>query len=281
MKKRQTEEYEQEIAEMETERSIANTELMGRFRTAYNWIPDNTTNYLDIGSSWDILRCLTYNNESNMCIIATDTNLSKVADGGKYYPEVNFICSDIQTAPFKDISFDLVTILDVLEHVDSEKKTIENIWRILRPGGVLILSVPHKGSFDFLDPDNLVFIKLYKILNRLRILNLNPYYLKTHKHYSIEDLKLLLGNKFEIVKVHRGGFILNPILFLTNKLIGLIFIYLNLIKVRWINNIRLTFNKLLDKVKELEYRIDFKERGYHCIIYAIKRKREGGNNGDV
>jgi len=78
MKKRQNEEYEREMAEMERERSIANTELMGRFGTAYNWMPDNTTNYLDIGSSWDILRCLTYNNESNMRTIATDTNLSKV-----------------------------------------------------------------------------------------------------------------------------------------------------------------------------------------------------------
>ena len=276
MKKRQTEEYEQEIAEMETERSIANTELMGRFRTAYNWIPDNITNYLDIGSSWDILRCLTYTNESDMCMVATDTNLSKVADGGKYYPEVNFICSDIQTAPFKDISFDLVTILDVLEHVDSEKKTIENIWRILRPGGVLILSVPHKGSFDFLDPDNLVFIKLYKILNRLRILNLNPYYLKIHKHYSIEDLKLLFGNKFEIVKVHRGGLFLSPIIFLITKSISLTFIYCNLRKIKRIDKIRNTFQRLLTKIKESEYRIDFKERGYHCIIYAIKGKREAG-----
>lgn len=276
MKKRQTEDYEQEIAEMEIERSIANTELMGRFRTAYNWIPDNITNYLDIGSSWGILRCLTYNNEPNRCIIAVDTNLSKVAGVAKYYPEINFICSDIQTAPFKDTSFDLITILDVLEHVDSEKKTIENIWRILIPGGVLILSVPHKGSFDFLDPDNLVFIRLYKILNRMRILSLNPYYLKTHKHYSIEDFKLLFGDKFEIIKAHRGGLILNPIVSLVSKLIVLIFIRFNLVKVRRINNIRLTFNKLLDKVKELEYRINFKERGYHCIIYAIKRKREGG-----
>jgi SAM-dependent methyltransferase len=224
MKKRQTEEYEREIAEMEMECSIANTELMGRFRTAYNWIPDNITNYLDIGSSWDILRSLTYTNEFNMCIIATDTNLSKVAGNAKYYPEVNCICSDIQTAPFKDTSFDLITILDVLEHVDSEKKTIENIWRILRSEGVLILSVPHRGSFDFLDPDNLVFIRLYKILNRMRILNLNPYYLKTHKHYSIEDFKLLFGDKFEIVKAHRGGLILNPIVSLVSKLIVLIFI---------------------------------------------------------
>lgn len=265
-------EYEQERAKIEIESSITNTKLKGRCRTAYIWVPDTINNHLDVGCSWDLLKYLPMNQESDLRITAVDIDQSKLSEGSKYFSNVSFICSDIQLASFKNNSFDLITILDVLEHVDNEKKGIEEMWRILMPGGILILSVPHAGSFDFLDPDNLLFIKLYKILNKLGVINLDPYYLKQHRHYSLEDLKLLFENKFEIVKVHRGGFIFNPIAFLIAKSISLAFIYFNLRNIKWIDEIRNIFQKSLDKVKELEYRVDFKEKGYHCVIYAIKEK---------
>jgi len=46
--------------------------------------------------------------------------------------------------PFKDKSFAFVTCFEVLEHVPDESKTLQEIWRILRPGGSLIVSVPHR-----------------------------------------------------------------------------------------------------------------------------------------
>lgn len=263
--------YEEERAKIEIESSITNTELRGRCRTVCNWMPKGINNLLDVGCSWDLFKYLTLNKESTQCIIAIDIDQSKVSEGSKYYSNTNFICSDIQIVPFKANAFDLITILDVLEHVDNDKKAIEELWRILKPGGILILSVPHAGSFDFLDPDNLVYIRLYKILNRLGIINLKSYYLKPHKHYSLEDIKLLFWDKFEIIKVHRGGLILNPSIFLVMKSISLFFIYFKLRNIKWIDKIRNTFLELLVKIKELEYRIDFKEKGYHCVIYAIKK----------
>ena len=270
MKRYRTEGYEKERVKIEIESSITDSKLMGRSRTAYNWIPDNIKNHLDVGSSWNLLNYLSFYNKSNQYIFAMDIDQSKVIDGRKYFSNVFFICSDIQTTPFKTNSFDLVTIMDVLEHVGNDKKAIEEIWRILQPEDVLILSVPHSGAFDFLDPDNLLFIRLYKIMIRLNALCLDRYYLNPHKHYTLKELKILFEDKFKIVKIHRGGFIFNPISFLIFKFISLIFIYFNLRKIKWINIIRINLQKLLDKVKELEYRIDFKEEGYHCTIYAYK-----------
>jgi SAM-dependent methyltransferase len=44
--------------------------------------------------------------------------------------------------PFEDNSFDLVTMLDVLEHIDDDQGTLRDIYRVLRPGGVLMVAVP-------------------------------------------------------------------------------------------------------------------------------------------
>lgn len=44
--------------------------------------------------------------------------------------------------PFEDNSFDLVTILDVLEHIEDDRGTLEDLYRVLRPGGMLMVAVP-------------------------------------------------------------------------------------------------------------------------------------------
>jgi SAM-dependent methyltransferase len=44
--------------------------------------------------------------------------------------------------PFENGSFDLVTILDVLEHIDDDVAMVTEIRRLLRPGGRMVATVP-------------------------------------------------------------------------------------------------------------------------------------------
>ena len=53
-----------------------------------------------------------------------------------------FGVGDINTLPFKDESYDAVICSEVLEHVDSPEDSIKELIRVLKPGGVLALSVP-------------------------------------------------------------------------------------------------------------------------------------------
>jgi SAM-dependent methyltransferase len=46
------------------------------------------------------------------------------------------------TLPFPDGSFDLVTGLDVIEHVEDDAAMLGEIARVLKPGGAVLLTVP-------------------------------------------------------------------------------------------------------------------------------------------
>src|SRR5699024_9492962 len=56
--------------------------------------------------------------------------------------------------PFAPGAFESVSVLDVLEHVADEAGTLAELHRVLRPGGLLVLTVPARHAFSVLDPDN-------------------------------------------------------------------------------------------------------------------------------
>ena len=49
---------------------------------------------------------------------------------------------DLTLLPFRTASFDVVTALDVIEHVPDDARAVSEISRVLRPGGILVASVP-------------------------------------------------------------------------------------------------------------------------------------------
>ena len=53
-----------------------------------------------------------------------------------------FGVSDINNMPFQDGAYDSVICSEVLEHVPSPEESIKELIRVLKPGGVLALSVP-------------------------------------------------------------------------------------------------------------------------------------------
>ncbi|MCS7263491.1 MAG: class I SAM-dependent methyltransferase [Armatimonadetes bacterium] len=52
------------------------------------------------------------------------------------------ILGDAQFLPFADNKFDLIAVLDVLEHLDDDFQALREIWRVLKPEGAVVFSVP-------------------------------------------------------------------------------------------------------------------------------------------
>ena len=54
----------------------------------------------------------------------------------------NGVCGSALALPFEDASFDIVAAFDVIEHCDPEQAALEEVARVLAPGGRLLMSVP-------------------------------------------------------------------------------------------------------------------------------------------
>lgn len=54
---------------------------------------------------------------------------------------------DLHDARFPDGFFDLVSLYHVIEHLTDPQATIDEIHRVLKPGGLLLLSTPNGGSW--------------------------------------------------------------------------------------------------------------------------------------
>lgn len=53
------------------------------------------------------------------------------------------VAGDVRALPFADASFDLLTAFEIIEHVLDQDRLVTELRRVLRPGGVLLLSTPH------------------------------------------------------------------------------------------------------------------------------------------
>ncbi len=79
----------------------------------------------------------------------------------------------LKEAAYSDNFFDVVTMWDVLEHLHDPTANLREIWRVLKPGGALIIRVPNGGSLDArlfsqtwagLDPPRHLYVFTYTTL---------------------------------------------------------------------------------------------------------------------
>lgn len=70
------------------------------------------------------------------------------ADYARKTFDLEIFTGTLAEAVFPESSFDVVTMWDVLEHVPDPKETLAEIARILKPGGLLALSLPNPQSVE-------------------------------------------------------------------------------------------------------------------------------------
>jgi SAM-dependent methyltransferase len=64
------------------------------------------------------------------------------------YPAVTFVQADAAALPFEDGRFEVVTSFETLEHVSEPTQMLDEFRRVLKPGGLLIVSTPDKTIYN-------------------------------------------------------------------------------------------------------------------------------------
>lgn len=99
-------------------------------------------------------------------VTGVDIDEKTIAAAEKKYKSSNllFRSGNASNIPCKDQSFDLVVSFETIEHIDRHEEMMQEIKRVLKPGGLLVISTPDKKNyFDSNEYQNPYHIKeLYK-----------------------------------------------------------------------------------------------------------------------
>jgi SAM-dependent methyltransferase len=192
---------------------------LDRGRIAKRWMPEGCR-LLDIGCGAGYHVRHFARKAAKVVAIDVDAVSLPIARRRVRSSRVTFLRYGGDRLPFADASFDAVSMLDVLEHVADREALVAEIARVLRPGGVWIVSVPYRGPVRWLSPENMArdFPRLFGLLARLLpaqfwIRGHNATGMR-HEHFSCRELESLAGTAFRAERTARRGSLLYGLAYL-------------------------------------------------------------------
>lgn len=89
-------------------------------------------------------------------ITGIDNHVNAVEDAKIFVGErnVQFIIGNAEKLPFPENSFDKIIMSEIIEHVKDDIRVLKEVRRVLKPGGVLVLTTPNKDYPFLWDPIN-------------------------------------------------------------------------------------------------------------------------------
>ena len=94
---------------------------------------------MDIGCAYGLLV-----NAASKCFESYGIDISQFAImKSKKYCKGNIFPASAPELPFRNDTFDVITILDTLEHVAHLNKCLRDVVRILKQNGILLLQLPN------------------------------------------------------------------------------------------------------------------------------------------
>jgi SAM-dependent methyltransferase len=132
--------------------------------------------------------------------VGLEVSAGLVGLGRGLFPDIAFVRADAQNMSYlRDGSFDVIVAAAVIEHLDGPQEMLREGLRVLKPGGVLIITTPH----PFWE----------KIASHLGMIQ--------GEHHSVMGLKTLRGHGraagFTVQGEH--GFMISPIGFPGERLV--------------------------------------------------------------
>lgn len=119
--------------------------------------PQPGENILDLGCGDGFYLYLLSNLDIKLKLTGSDYEATNFASVRRNLKENNIrlVRGDLMgKLPFKDNTFDKIVMAEVAEHLPDDVKGFKEIKRILKPGGIICLSVPNANYPLFWDPVN-------------------------------------------------------------------------------------------------------------------------------
>lgn len=120
-------------------------------------------------------------------------------------------CGNISELNFQSNYFDIITMFEVMEHLDNPRGTLEQIHKILRPGGLLYITTPNFNSLTrfilgpkwrAFDIEHIFYFTAVCIMRLLKQIGFSKINVKSN-NLSIIEIKLTFFSHINEVKDER------------------------------------------------------------------------------
>ena len=81
-------------------------------------------------------------------VVGLDYDALTAAHAAASYPQVRFVRANLAALPVPSRCVDVVATLQVIEHVWNHREFVEECLRVLRPGGMLLVTTPNRLTFS-------------------------------------------------------------------------------------------------------------------------------------
>lgn len=161
------------------------------------YLHDKSGPILEIGCSSGYLLSEIRRNFPEAAVLGADVVKQPLLRLAERIPDLPLLRFDLSRCPLPDCCVDAVVMLNVLEHIENERAALSQVYRVLKPGGILVIEVPAgPGLYDYYDK-----------------------YLRHYRRYTSMDLRNACSRAgLEPLTLSHLGFWLYPAFWLIKKL---------------------------------------------------------------
>jgi ubiquinone/menaquinone biosynthesis C-methylase UbiE len=129
-------------------------------------------------------------------IVIVDASWGMLSQANKK-SALQVVCSQTEQLPFEEGYFDRVIMVDALHHVCDQRSTIDELWRVVKPGGRIVIEEPDIRA---------VAVKAIAIIEKLVLMRshfLNPLKIAALFTYPSAVVKVRLENSISWIVVDK------------------------------------------------------------------------------
>jgi ubiquinone/menaquinone biosynthesis C-methylase UbiE len=145
-------------------RNEADMAFKKRVQTIFDWVDtsdDKVILDMPCGRGF-YLNMLRYVSNATIIGAELEWDVIKKAQANVGHLDIPLQQANLYHLPYADNSFDAVILSEILEHVDDDVAGLREAYRVLKPNGVVAVTVPHANYPFWWDPINKTLETLFK-----------------------------------------------------------------------------------------------------------------------